>query len=509
MTKRVSEEIDGVDVFTYDTDLLAIVMADYRRPELLELAKLRKYRGLYKLNKLELAIIVADRLTAERDAQREIERIDAAPKVHQPEAAVIRKSDGERGEVLGHTFNAKDELQVHVRLTNPALVTNIVVAPENDFRADNTEKPSPDVIGQLHELAAAIDEKRTIARAYLCTPSDVVLTWAEIEQGYLDAMAECDRQEHNAAVRVEPVIGSDKWNAAMLSDEPRDLDIWLQPGVVFVGPQSGDRYRFNRWDPKAGGAVLTPLGADRRAPVVISQAEVTTWQYLPKASAEGIAEAKRRVPWRRTFVMHENTGQVYEVLGTDIIITGKLIISHVCGTKCSEHERFVTPRELQRDYRAVCEHGRGQECWLCPGRDAEPAASTYAVGDRVRWSEDRRLMFVRQVTPTGAYVSPTPDGPLAAFAAFEDLSPERGERVPDTREAWKAYAEKVKASRGAAEAKVAELLIERENVLAAWERMRRGLTWTLDALKARGADGSIGAAFVARQIEGVLQDGEL
>lgn len=369
MAKRVSDEIDDVDVFTYDTDLLAKAH-ELTRPRLIELARPRRYVGISKFRKADLAIIVADTWTAERDEQRAL-----ANKVLTEDLPASRAEQTLREEYEG---------------------------TEARF--------SPEVIDQLHERAAAIDEKRTIARAYLCTPSNEVLSWAEIEQGYLDAMAERDRIEHNQAV-----IGSDKWAAAV--DAPRELDTWLTHGMVLVGPQSGDHYRFERWD--GGTAVLRTSGG---LLVRIHQADVTTWQYLPKASAEGVAAAKRRVPWRETFVMHERTGQRYRVLGMDNIVTGKLIISHDCGSKCSEHERAISPGVLQWDYIACDENGNVQP--LPRNSLNRRSAPTYAVGDRVRWTEDRRLMFVRSVTPTGAYVAPTMDGPLAAFAASEDLSPE-------------------------------------------------------------------------------------
>lgn len=267
-----------------------------------------------------------------------------------------------------------------------------------------------EVIDELHEQAAAIDEKRTIARAFLSTPTGVVLTWDEIQRGYLDAMAERDRIEHNQAV-----IGSDKWAAAV--DAPRDLDTWLEPGVVLVGPQTGDRYRFLRWDPKAGGAVLIPLGAGRRIPLVIAQADVTTWQYLPRASAEGVAEAKRRVPWRDTFVMHTRTGRRYRVLGMDNIVTGKLIISHDCGSKCSEHERAVSPDVLQWDYIACDENGNVQP--LPRNSLNRRSAPAYAVGDRVRWSEDRRREQVNPNVPQRGV-----EALGLSIAAGEDLAPE-------------------------------------------------------------------------------------
>lgn len=272
-------------------------------------------------------------------------------------------------------------------------------------------RPTADEVAEMYEQAAAIDEKRTIARAFLSTPTGVVLTWDEIQRGYLDAMAERDRIEHNQAV-----IGSDKRAAAV--DAPRELDTWLTHGMVLVGPQTGDRYRFLRWD---GGWAVVRHEADGTE-MRIAQADVTLWQYLPKASAEGVAAAKRRVPWRDTFVMHTRTGQRYRVLGMDSIVTGKLIISHDCGAKCSEHERAISPGVLQWDYIACDENGNVQP--LPRNSLNRRSAPAYAVGDRVRWSEDRRPMFVRSVTPTGAYVAPTMDGPLAAFAAAEDLSPE-------------------------------------------------------------------------------------
>lgn len=465
MAKRVSEEIDGVDIFTYDTDLLAAAQ-ELRKPALLERAKRRNYPGLWKLNKLELAIIYADTLTAERDEQRKLPEINA-----------------QMTETL-------DE---------------VAPAPRpSAFRVDaGAIKPTADEVAEMYEQAAAIDEKRTITRAFLSTPAGVVLTWDEIEQGYLDAMAERDRIEHNQAVRAEQqrvddllsLLNNPPTVAEMIkthpdtadvddlgrrvqttasghlislpapADAPRDLDIWLEPGVVLVGPQTGDRYRFLRWDGGWGVVRHEADGTEMR----IARADVTLWQYLPKASAEGVAAAKRRVPWRETFVMHERTGQRYRVLGMDNIVTGKLIISHDCGSKCSEHERAVSPDVLQWDYIACDENGNVQP--LPRNSLNRRSAPAYAVGDRVRWTEDRRPMFVRSVTPTGAYVAPTMDGPLAAFAASEDLSPEPGFFDP--------------AGMARAQAQASRSLDTRE-AQASLQRLRKRLAWLVGYFAVRG-----------------------
>lgn len=566
MAQRVSEEIDGIDVFTYDTDLLAVVMKDYRKPELLELAKLRNYPGVWKLNKLELAIIVADRLTAERDEQRKLDEVN---------------------EQMTETLD------------------EIAPIPARTLREGVPfPRPTADALDELRRQAAMLDEKRTIARAYLSTPDGVVLSWDAIDAAvqaraadrelWLDEQAatgaarterdeliergraaglmegfshrfpendalrravdfaESSRAEE--AQRVDALIEQLDGNPAEPVDKPRDLDIWLQPGVVLIGPQSGTRYRFARWDPKAGGAVLFAIDG-RPFETVIHQAEVTTWQYLPKASAAGVAEAKRRVPWRRTFVEHMASRQVYEVLGMDNILTGKLFLSHACGTECSGHERAVSPEVLRVDYRAVCEHGGAQgQCLKCsPATPSRPlyvrslasghlftfqgadalrvwlknsdgvisartheffaacfqavcehggaqdqclkcgSAPTYAVGNRVRWTEDPRPMFVRQVGFTGVSVSPTPDGTYTALARFEDLSPWVEGRPS-------SGLDKIVADLDAAEAKVAELLIENgtlkeqngrwaveaSDAIAELGRLRQRLLWMIGHWQTQG-----------------------
>lgn len=420
MAKRVSDEIDGVGVFTYDTDLLAEAHK-LTRPELIDLARPRKYTGISKFRKADLAIIVADTWTAERDEQRS--PLDACEHGTAPQ------------NFCQGCFDTKSAYAAQV---------------------DKVRAIRARVVEAAHAEAIEMDECRTIARAFLSTPTGVVLTWDEIQRGYLDAMAERDRIEHNQAVRaqterdeliakgrklgltaaqllrdtddlratieraaaeqqrVDTLIEQLDGNPAEPADEPREIDTWLESGMVLVSPRDGERYRFERW--VGGTAVL--VNQDNGALVRIAQADVTTWQYLPKASAEGIAGAKRRVPWRETFVMHERTSQRYRVLGMDNIVTGKLIISH---SACPEHERAVSPDVLQRDYIACDENGNVQP--LPRNSLNRRSAPAYAVGDRVRWTEDRRLMFVRSVTPTGAYVAPTMDGPLAAFAASEDLSP--------------------------------------------------------------------------------------
>lgn len=367
MAKRVSEEIDGVDIFTYDTDLLAAAQ-ELRKPALLELAKRRNYPGLWKLNKLELAIIHADTLTAERDEQRKLPEINAQMTETLDEIAPLpARTLREQYEGTAARFN-------------------------------------PEVIDKLHKQAAAIDEKRTIARAFLSTPTGVVLTWYEIQQGYLDAMAERDRIEHNQAVHAEQQRAG-----VVRADETSRPE--FAPGDRLTNPASGHQFEVIEW---THAVILRNLTSGARAAVPAEMARLYR-------RAEGVAEAKRRVPWRDTFVMHTRTGQRYRVLGMDNIVTGKLIISHDCGSKCSEHERAVSPDVLQWDYIACDENGNVQP--LPRNSLNRRSAPAYAVGDRVRWSEDHRLMFVRSVTPTGAYVAPTMDGQGAAFAAYEDLSP--------------------------------------------------------------------------------------
>lgn len=274
MAKRVSDEIDGVDIFTYDTDLLAAAQ-ELRKPELLELAKRRNYPGLWKLNKLELAIIYADTLTAERDEQRS--PLDACEHGTAPQ------------NFCQGCFDTKSAYAAQV---------------------DKVRAIRARVVEAAHAEAIEMDERRTIARAYLCTPTGVVLTWDEIQRGYLDAMAERDRIEHSQAVRAQT---------------ERDE-------LIAKGRKLG-----------------------------LTAAQLLRDTDDLRATIELVSEQQH----------------------------GRLI-------------SLPAPADAPRDRRS---------------------APAYAVGDRVRWTEDRRLMFVLSVTPTGAYVAPTMDGPLAAFAASEDLSP--------------------------------------------------------------------------------------
>lgn len=442
MAKRVSDEIDGVDVFTYDTDLLANAHG-YTRLELIELARHRKYRGLSKMRKNDLAIIVADTWTAVRDESRKLPKINAW---------------------ITETLD------------------------ESGFRVDaGAIKPSADDVAELHDQAAAIDEKRTVARAYLCTPDGVVLSWAEIEQGYLDAMAERDRIEHNQVVRAEQqhvddllsLLNNPPTVAEMIkthpdtadvddlgrrvqttasghlislpapADEPRELDTWLTHGMVLVGPQTGDRYRFLRWD---GGWAVVRHEADGTE-MRIAQADVTAWQYLPEASAKGIAAAKP------VHVRHRNGLQIYTFEG---MRDDRVFIRCVDGVGGLFN---VTYLDFVNNYRAVCAHGNGvgETCQWCGAEDefGNQIEPPYAIGDRVRWTKDQRPMFVRQVGFTGAYVAPTMYGTYMALARFEDLSPEPGFFYPAgmaRAEAMHAGWSRLKTERDAAEAQVAELI---------------------------------------------------
>lgn len=455
---------------------------------------------------------------------------------------------------------------------------------------------NPEVIAELHEQAAAVDEKRTIARAFLSTPTGVVLTWDEIQKGYLDAMAERDesrkladqilnedlpasreaerdRIAHNQAVRgteyrerhltkdltgmvnygsgdvddlgrhVQTTASGHLISLPAPADEPRGLDIWLESGVILIGPQTGDRYRFLRWD---GGWAVVRHEADGTE-MRIARADVTAWSYLPKASAEGVAAAKRRVPWRETFVMHERTSQRYRVLGMDNILTGKLIISHDCGSPCSERECAISLDMLRRDYVACDENGNVQplsrnslsrrSAPVCAAGDQRPKAKPVHVRHRCGLQiytfegvQDDRV-FIRCVDGVGGLFNVTyrdfvdhyravcehgygANDSCPSCDAAEDIAPmmypNSGlDAIVQQRDKARKRLAELLDERKILAARNGQLLADHANVLAAWERMRCGLMWVLDALKARGADGSIGAAFAARQIEGVLQDGEL
>lgn len=405
MAKRVSDEIDGVDVFTYDTDLLAEAHK-LTRPELIDLARPRKYTGISKFRKADLAIIVADTWTAERDEQRS--PLDACEHGTAPQ------------NFCQGCFDTKSAYAAQV---------------------DKVRAIRARVVEAAHAEAIEMDEKRTIARAFLSTPTGVVLTWDGIQRGYLDAMAERDRIEHNQAVRpqterdeliakgrklgftaaqlllrdtddlratieraaaeqqrVDTLIEQLDGNPAEPADEPREIDTWLESGMVLVSPRDGERYRFERW--VGGTAVL--VNQDNGALVRIAQADVTAWQYLPKA--------------KPVHVRHRNGLQLYTFEGVQ---DGRVFIRCVDGIGGLFN---VTYLGFVNHYRAVCEHGYGAND-SCPSCDAA-SAPAYAVGDRVRWSaeETPRTAALRRVRrfvdefvtrqglhPEDVYILPTMD----------------------------------------------------------------------------------------------------
>lgn len=228
MTQRVTDEIPGAGTFTYDTDLLAAVLADYNKPALLELAKTRRVKGLHKLNKLELGIIVADTRTAARDAQR--------------------------------------------------------------------AKPTGAVLEQLHEDALELDARREIVRAHLGTPVGVVLGWDEIQSTYaayvrrnLDAF---DTDGAGGDQRPRCGIPMSRGGACdvLLNADGVCPDVNHRPAVpaareqltlgdVLIGPQTGDLYRFERWD--GDKAVLVgQSGLTMR----VQLEDVIDWERAPQAS---------------------------------------------------------------------------------------------------------------------------------------------------------------------------------------------------------------------------------
>lgn len=101
--QRHTEEIDGIDVFTYDVDLFAEAMK-MTRPELYELAKARKYRGISGLRKYDLAVIAADGMTYKRDEQRKL--VNQAQRVDE----LIEQLDGNPAEPRRDRALTRDDM---------------------------------------------------------------------------------------------------------------------------------------------------------------------------------------------------------------------------------------------------------------------------------------------------------------------------------------------------------------------------------------------------------------
>lgn len=220
-----------------------------------------------------------------------------------------------------------------------------------------------------HAYALTLDERRTITRAHLSIPQDVVLSWDEIDAAYQayitrDWTAQ-DHAANDAAMDVRqdlPECGHEVFHERCADCEdhrygesPQRLDIWLEQGVMLVSPLDGEIYRFERWT--GGTAVL--VNQDNGASVRVSQADVTQWQYLPKASAKGIADAKDarrlRVGNIVRHKIHGRTGRVSSVsqygvvhVDTDDDSRGEMIGHTDSFMKLASPHYFVTPVEINQ-----------------------------------------------------------------------------------------------------------------------------------------------------------------
>lgn len=85
--------------------------------------------------------------------------------------------------------------------------------------------------------------------------------------------------------------------------------------------------------------------------------------------------------------------------------------------------------------------------------------------------EDAHLEALHMAAVQDAFVEPQPEDADGAVKLLAMLaSPEADDRVPNTVEAWTAYAERVKTSRDAAEADLARLLQSLDALASRWER---------------------------------------
>lgn len=460
--QRVTEEIDGIDeIFTYDTDLLAEAMK-LSRPELYELAKGTNRRGISTLRKYDLAVIVADAETYRRDSGRKAEA-PAKPAETVSGAQPITTS------MIEAMIEALIVARVHgyVAVNMPwehgagrvksgtlcALINrNMIVGVRGN--------------GWQFELTKhgyrALHDTGIISAQMLQDELDGIA--AEIEEAHAEALdIDARQQEENERAAARDYAEFNSEQTMWLENPPaasRKLDTWLQEGMILVSPQSGFRYRFERW---AGGEAVL-INQENGALIRVPQSEIVHhWHYLPQASAEGTTQAvaARKLsvgdrvthnrtgalgtvtevtpnsvanvtpddprdgvwrglfsdftrvsgPWHRTYLRHNLTGAVVAFMG----YVSEPSASHAVWVRDADGElRRMKLWVLQSDYTACCEHGNGprETCQGC-GTESEH-------GNQIELDE-------------------FPGDPLKI-------------------DAWRAYAQKLRVSRDASEEKVAELL---------------------------------------------------
>lgn len=220
--------------------------------------------------------------------------------------------------------------------------------------------------------------------------------------------------------------------------------------------------------------------------------------------------------WRPTFVQHTRSGELCEVLGFD----GEYLFLQ---SRTLNDLYSVRPSTLRWDYRAVCEHNKGRDCWLCPAAGEAPqywhrtylrhevtAQRFEVLGTQngrvyVRHAGDAEWAFSIDANGLnhGGYVAcDAPATPLSATVTVEHTDG----RVPDTIEAWKAYVGRVKASRASAEADLFAAIEDRDALdeqVSALTRERD--VWKRAAEGMRDAPVSLNAQLIKARDEAVTR----
>lgn len=181
-------------------------------------------------------------------------------------------------------------------------------------------------------------------------------------------------------------------------------------------------------------------------------------------------------------------GDLFRVLGSSLMTrVGHTLTVLWLENVLTRVRHCIRPDTLESHYVAVDQDGRQQrgtelhlvhnitgERYVFEGLEGSLAwlrhtatAKLYSMSDWVVWADYspvcRHGAKYRQPCEECGEVDPnadTYDAHMAATQEGELKAPQVHPSVPNTVEAWKAYAERVKASRDAAEAKVADLLVE-------------------------------------------------
>lgn len=270
-----------------------------------------------------------------------------------------------------------------------------------------------------HAEAVEMDERRTIARAFLSTPVGVVLTDAEIEEGVRGSEAATEallvaNTRKNSESTVVNVLPDGSTVVDLVADELGPIE--ETDGRCAYGNIHAIETCFGCNTEDENGNQITPRGT----------VEIHTAGELHAAPEMPVPDFTYNLSRLLDDPAHRPGAELIELDGTD----GR-VQEFVFATE-GANDLY---RDMVRDIERQLERGKNVVVLvLCRGGKHRSVA----------FGEDLATHFEVAAKHHHRHLPRVLDG---------------GSRVPNTVQAWAAYAAKLKASRDAAEAKVAELLV--------------------------------------------------